>query len=332
MKKLSFIICLIFLQAGAIWSQKGDLLVKSGDNGLYLDHKVAAKETYYSLGRLYNIHPKSIASFNKLDMNKGLNIDQKIRIPLLDTNFTQQGNTGTPVYYKVGDNEGLLTVSKKNKNVSLASLRAWNKLSSDVLKKDQKLIVGFLQSKEMKSVAVNSTPTVEVQEPVVKKEEKATDPVQPPVTVAEDISKKEEKKIAEAEEKAEKNEEKKPVPPVVVKETRKPAIDGQGYFKADFEKQVKVSPVMKEETVTSGIFKTTSGWEDGKYYLLIDKVQPGTIIKIVNPSNNKAIYAKVLGEMAGIRQNEGYNIRISNAGAAALEITEQDKFVVKVSY
>lgn len=89
---------------------------------------------------------------------------------------------------------------------------------------------------------------------------------------------------------------------------------------------------MKEETVTSGIFKTTSGWEDSKYYLLIDKVQPGTIIKVVNPTNNKAIYAKVLGEMAGIRQNEGYNIRISNAGAAALEIAEQDKFIVKVKY
>ena len=64
----------------------------------------------------------------------------------------------------------------------------------------------------------------------------------------------------------------------------------------------------------------------------MDDVQPGTIIKIINPENNKTVYAKVLGEMAGIRQNQGYNIRISNAAAAALEIKEDDKFIVKVNY
>ena len=59
---------------------------------------------------------------------------------------------------------------------------------------------------------------------------------------------------------------------------------------------------------------------------------PGTIVRVINPSNNKTVYAKVLGEMSGIRQNEGLNIRISNAAAAALEVTEQDKFIVKVNY
>lgn len=326
MKKVISVVLLFFIHAHILLAQKADLVVKNSDNGLYLDHKVMAKETYYSLGRLYNLHPRSIASFNKLDMNKGLNIDQKVKIPLLDTNFTQKGNSGTPVYYKVGDNEGLLTVSKKNNNVTLANLRGWNDLTSDVLKKDQKLVIGFLQSREMRSVTVGSEP--KTVEPVVKTEVR-TDP---PPAVTEDISKKEEKKIAEAEEKAEKKEEKKDPPPVVVKEIRKPSVDGQGYFKSHFEQQVKISPVSKDETVTSGIFKTTSGWEDAKYYLLIDKVQPGTIVKIINPSNNKAVFAKVLGEMAGIRQNEGYSIRISNAAASALEITEQDKFIVKVNY
>ena len=316
-------------------AQKGDLLVKSGDNGLYLDHKVAPKETYYSLGRLYNLHPKSIAAFNKLDMNKGLNIDQKIRIPLLDTNFTQKGNSGTPVYYRVGENEGLLTVSKKNNNVTLAKLREWNSLGNDQLRKDAKLIVGFLQSREMKSITVAGSAPKQDEQPA-RETEKAetvkTEPVSVPVT--EDISKKEEKKIAEAEEKSEKKEEKKEKkdPPPVVTENRKPLVEGQGYFKTHFEQQVKLMPVTREETVTAGIFKTTSGWEDAKYYLLIDKVQPGTIVKVINPSNNKAVFAKVLGEMAGIRQNEGYTIRISNAAASALEITEQDKFVVKLHY
>ena len=225
----------------------------------------------------------------------------------------------------VAVHEGLVTVSKKNNNVQLANLRSWNGLSSDKLKKDSKLIVGFLISKEMKSVTLDPvTPAKEVAE---KSKEKPI-PVKPD---SEDITPKDEKKIAEAEEKAVKQEEKKD-PPVVVKEIRKPLIEGQGYFRKHFEQQVRQYPVSKDETVASGIFKTTSGWEDAKYYLLMDKVQPGTIVKVINPTTNKAVYAKVLGEMAGIRQNEGYTIRISNAAASALDITEQDKFIVKVVY
>lgn len=333
MKNVFGLIVISFFFSLPLLAQKNELLVKSSDNGLYLDHKVAPKESYYSLGRLYNLHPKTIAAFNKLDMNKGLNIDQKIRIPLTDTNFTQNGNSGTPVHYKVGENEGLLSVSKKNNNVTLAKLRQWNGLSNDLLKKDAKLIVGFLITKEMKAVTISEKPVKEpVQAPPAEKKEAEKEPA----IATEDITKKEEKKIAEAEEKAEKKlekqEEKKETAPPVVKEIRKPVIEGQGYFKTHFEQQVKLMPVSKEETVTSGIFKTTSGWEDAKYYLLIDKVQPGTIIKLINPSNNKAVFAKVLGEMAGIRQNQGYNIRISNAAAAALEITEQDKFIIKTQY
>lgn len=333
MKKFVFSFLLLLFAVHFLAAQKGDLMVKSSDKGLYLEHKVAPKESFYSVGRLYNIHPKTIAAFNKLDMTKGLLIDQKIRIPFTDTNFTQQGNSGTPVYYKVGDKEGLMTVSKKNNDVKLTDLRIWNNLSSDELKEGTKLIIGFLQSKEMPSVTINNKPKQEEeiakleQKPVVIVEEKKT--IEEPV--GEDKTKKEEKKEAEAEIKAEKKEEKKDPPPVI-KEVRKPSIEGQGYFKSHFEQQVKITPVSKEETVTSGIFKTTSGWQDAKYYLLIDKVAPGTIVKVINPTNNKAVYAKVLGEMAGIRQNEGYSIRISNAAASVLEITEQDKFIVKVNY
>ena len=61
-------------------------------------------------------------------------------------------------------------------------------------------------------------------------------------------------------------------------------------------------------------------------------MEPGTIVKITNPSNNKTIYAKVLYGMEGIRQNQGLDIRISNAAADALGISDTDKFIVKVSF
>jgi len=326
MKKFFFSFFILLCTSHLVSAQKGDLMVKSNDNGLYLEHKVKARESFYSVGRLYNAHPKAIANFNKLDMNKGLFIDQKIRIPLTDTNFTQQGNSGTPVYYKVGDKEGLQTVSNKLNNVKLAYLQVWNNLSVNEVKEDTKLIIGFLKSKEMPSITINNKPKEE--EAVVKQEEKL--PTTEPVLTKEE--KKEEEKEAKAEEKAEKKDEKKEPAPVVIKEVTTATVSGEGYFKTHFELQVKTTPVSKNETVTSGIFKTTSGWQDAKYYLLIDRVSPGTIVKIINPTNNKTVFAKVLGEMSGIRQNEGLNIRISNAAAATLEITEQDKFIVKVNY
>jgi LysM repeat protein len=310
---LSFLSMLVFLSV--ISAQKGDLIVKSSDKGLYLEHKVAPKESYYAIGRMYNVGPKFLASFNKLDLSKGLQIDQKLRIPLTDTNFAQTGNSGTPIYYKVDDKEGLMTVSKKNNNVLLSNLRTWNDLANDDVKEGKKLIVGFIKGGSLPVVTINNKPRTEepvtkVDEPVVKSN---------PVVEEKPVIKEEKPVIKKTE-------------PVVVKEEPKPATEENGYFKSHFEQQVRISPTTKSETVTAGIFKTTSGWQDKKYYLLLDKVQPGTIVKIINPANNKAVYAKVLGEMSGIRQNEGLGIRISNAAAAALLITEDDKFIVKVNY
>lgn len=338
------LIQLLFLvlafQAG--YAQKTDLWAKQSDNGLYLEHKVVPKESYFSIGRKYNVNPKSLAAFNKLDINKGLQIDQKLRIPLTDTNFVQKGYTGTPVYYKSGSSESLSDISNKHKTVSTARLREWNDLEEDDKASGKKLIIGFLQSREMESVTIKpkkkfkeeknsdvaTTDNKEKKGDKDKendnkvKEEKSTD-----VAVTENKGKVGEKES----ENGPKTEEKK-TEPVVSRIEVKPTVTGQGYFQKHFEQQTKTSPANKNETVTAGIFKTLSGWDDAKYYLLIDAVQPGTIIKVVNPGNNKAVYAKVLGQMSGIRQNEGLSIRISNAAAAALEISEQDKFIVNVNY
>jgi len=298
-------------------------MIKSSNKGFYLEHKVTTKENFYSIGRLYHTHPKLIAAFNGLDMAKGLSLGQSLNIPLTDTNYSQAANlkSGVPVYYVSGEKEGLMTVSNKNNKVQLANLRNWNKLSGDNLPAGKKLIVGFLITNEMQDRMVAIT---EIKKEVVTPpaEEKKKD-------VAE--TKKDEPEIKKEEPLVVKEEQKK-TEPVVVKQEEKVVPSSAGYFKTFFDQQIKQSPVSKENTVTSGIFKTISGWQDRKYYMLIDKVEPGTIVKVTNPSNNKAIYAKVLSGMEGIRQNQGMDIRISNSAASALEITEQDKFIVKVNY
>jgi len=317
MKKFSFSLLFILFSVLISTAQKAELLVKKSDKGLYLEHKVQAKESYYALGRMYNIDYKVIAAFNSVDYNKGLQIDQKLRIPLTNANFKQEGNKGTPVYYKTGNKESLDKVSQNNNNVLKSNLRWWNDITGDEAKSDTKLIVGFIESPSMKSVTIAGKPIPE-QSIFHTKEQSEIDETQ-----KEEVKKSEPVVVKE--------EVKKPEP-VVVKEELKPATIDQGYFKNHFQQQIKTSPITKEETVTSGIFKTTSGWQDAKYYLLIDKVSPGTIVKVINPTNNKAVYAKVLGQMSGIRQNSGLDVRISNAAASALEIADDGKFIVKVNY
>jgi LysM repeat protein len=112
-------------------AQTGQLMVKKGSKGFYVEHSVAPKEGLYAIGRLYSVHPKHIAAFNQIELNKGLEIGQIIQIPLSDTNFTQKTKKGQPIYYTVGEKEGLTKVSNANNKVALKDLRSWNGLTND---------------------------------------------------------------------------------------------------------------------------------------------------------------------------------------------------------
>ena len=334
MKKLMLFTLPLFL-CTSVFSQ--DLVVRSGSKGLYLEHKVAPKEGLFPIGRMYNVHPRHIANFNGLDFNKGLSIGQQINIPLSDTNFKQTVNKGVPVYYTVTEKESLANISVKNKT-QIANLRTWNDIKVDNLSPGTKLIVGFLISNELQDRVVTITPkTLVVEESVsnVKKAEEQKKLTEPVVNKEAEV-KKEEPKKAEPEEKKDPpvvvKEEPKKTQPAEVKKSEVITDDGTGYFKNYFYQQVKTSPLTKDQTVTSSIFKTTSGWQDGKYYLLINGVEPGTIVKITNPSNSKTVFAKVLYAMDKIRQNQGVDIRISDAAASTLAVSETDKFILKVNY
>lgn len=300
MKKSLFILLLICTTLLGIGQ---DLMVHSGDKGLYLLHQVAAKENFYSIGRLYNVAPKDIAVYNSVDMNNGLSVGQSLMIPLTENNFSQSVNKGTPVYYTVSEKEGLYRVSMNNNKVSLEELRKWNGINGDNISAGQKLIVGYLLSSEMQNLARTDQ---------AAPAQGLGLPSRPPVTETQQPRTEQPKNITTVS---------NPV-----------AVGGAGYFKSQFEQQSRSQSSGKNATVTSGIFKTASGWQDAKYYALLDQVEPGTIVQVVNPSNNKAIYAKVLGQMSGIRQNQGLELRISNAAAAALDVSETEKFIVRVSY
>ncbi|HET6993709.1 MAG TPA: LysM peptidoglycan-binding domain-containing protein [Chitinophagaceae bacterium] len=307
------------------WTQQGQLFIKGSGQDLHIDHKVSPKEGIFAIGRLYNVHPKTIANYNKLDMARGLLVGQVIHIPLTDTNFSQVASKGIPVYYTVGDKETIQKVSNVNNKVPLQNLRDWNKLQNDNLAAGSKLIVGFLLTGENSTAATTSQ---KKDEPV---KEKKDEPGKETVAKQNSPKTDEDKPVVKNDPP---KEEPKKSEPVVTKSQSSPttAVNIQGYFKNDFDQQVRKTPVSRSETVTSGIFKMNSKAQEVKYYLLIDRVTPGTIVRVTNPDNNKAVYAKVLGGMSGIRQNQGFDIRISNTAAATLGITDTDKFIVLLNY
>lgn len=325
---MALFLCLPFFAR----SQDKVLLVEGVSPSLYLTHKVAPKENYYSVGRIYNVSPKDIAPFNKLQLESGLSLGQTIKIPLNSSNFVQDGKaaadeTLVPLYYAIKDKEGLYRVAKNHNDLPLETLKQWNNIKSDAVKTGTQLIVGYLKVKTelsslAKGVSAGTTVTTAPEKPAETKPVVAKPEPKPVIEEAKPVVKKEKEtkeKVAAAE-----KVNTPPVKEVPVVETPKPVPaknTGNASFKTVYEQQQKNAEAV-ELTGTAGVFKSTSGWTDGKYYCLHNNAAPGTIVKISNPANGKFIFAKVLDNIPDIKQNEGLLIVISNAAADALAAGE----------
>ena len=284
-KLIGLLMLFVSMQATA---QRNQLRLQKGGKGFYLEHKVAAKQSFFSLSRMYNVHPRFLADYNKLDYKKGLQIDQGIRIPLTDTNYERTQANGVPVYLKAVSDD-VLTDMARFAGIRPADMQCWNTYTGSEIKKGSSWIVGFLKTQELKDQQVKITCT-----------QKSPTPQTPQA--------------------------------VQTIQTVPSNLPASSTFQSDYLEQIKKTPVSQQLNVMASVFKTSSGWQDGKYYLLIDNLIPGTIIKLINPANQKEVYAKVLGEMSRIKQNEGLDIRISNAAAAMLEVPENSKFNLQIHY
>ncbi len=337
-------------------AQNNSLAIEGVSPHFYLKHTVQAKENYYSIGRIYNISPKEIAPFNNLQLEKGLSVHQVIKIPLMEVNFTQTGTEDpgevlVPVYHTNNGKEGLYRIGVNYNNLPLATLKLWNGIKGDAVPNGTKLIVGYLKVNQslspLSSMAkkmpggshtqaqssVKNDPAVEIKETVKVKEVVEKGTVEETVKVKEVVVVKEKEQVPVT--------VKKDAPLVTVEKEAEPTNQAVatmasaknfngGYFINTFSKQEKKRGV-KYETGAAAIFKSNSGWEDGKYYCLHNSATPGTIIKVTSIATGKSIYAKVLDVIPDIKQNTGLLIRISNS--AAQELGEGEiKFDCSLTY
>lgn len=322
-----FIYMLVMMAHAAI-GQSG-LNIQGASPDLHLSHTISSKDTWYSVGRLYNINPKEAANYNGTTTDKPLSVGQQIKIPLTTANFSQNGSKSAdevfvPLYHTVQAKEWMYRISVNHNKVPIETLEKWNNISRDNATAGTKLIVGYLKVKQGQSAlatgAVSSSSTlppvatkeatapkkegiVKKPDPVKNEEIKKEEPlkkIEPPLTT--DVSKKEESA-----------------------ESRTNVNFKGGYFKTQYD------ATGKSTSGVSGIFKSTSGWNDGKYYALMNNVPVGTIVRVNFPSTNKIIYAKVLGTLPDMRESAGMTIRISDAAATELG-AGNSKFTVDVKY
>lgn len=312
MKRIVVLIMMVVFVSGVVNAQTK-----------YITHTIAAGETLSALSNKYKTTVGDIMRLNGMNADSKLAIGQKIKIPSGGASVPRQtaspsesvksapAATGAVTIHTVQQGETLYRIATQY-HVKVDQVKNWNNLASDNVAVGQKLYINGnapAQAEEapqqavVKPQPVQPQPQPVQQQPVsapVQQAPPATTPVQPKPDV------KEEPKVDPSK------------------------VGAKGYFESLFGVDV-AGRSLETTTGAAMTFKTSSGWNDKKYYILMNDIAPGAIVKITYPGSNKTIYAKVLWNMGTLKENEGLNFRISNAAADALGVTEL-KFQITVAY
>jgi LysM repeat protein len=144
MRSLLLVFCLVFTSVSFANSLRDSIGVENDNGNQIILHQVKSKETYYSIGRLYNVSPGTIIKFNN---NVSLHIGVVIKVPSTRPFKTQStASVNNPVSnadiieYKVGPREFLYSIAKRF-NTTVEDLKELNNLRGDNLRIGQILKV-----------------------------------------------------------------------------------------------------------------------------------------------------------------------------------------------
>lgn len=103
--------------------------------------------------------------------------------------------------------------------------------------------------------------------------------------------------------------------------------NSEGYFASFFSNQKKAAS-FQTLNGTAAVFKSISGWQDHKFYILTNELPVGTIVRITT-TDLKSICAKVINVLPEVGNAIQY--RLNDAAAAILGVTNKT-FQVSVTY
>jgi len=260
----------------------------------YVQYRLKPGETLESISALAGMPLAQLKLYNKISSTDLTATPSSIRIPLNAINLITE-KTSLPIFHVVEKGDNLYRLNLQYFTPGIPRIKEWNQLKSETLKDGDMVVVGYLGGNEP-LVNVNSAdalPSMVASTPVVAA----------PASV-----------------------EAAPVKPVVAI----PQVTAaEGYYAAQFSAALPAQQLL-EISGTGGLFKSITGWGDKRYYVLMNEVVPGSIVRIT-VDQVKYICARVLGPIPDNKPNKGLLVRLSNAAAAALGVSEM-MFTATVNY
>lgn len=277
----------------------------------YIMHKVSKGEGVYGISKKYGVTSDDIYA-NNSDADKGIKIDQVLLIPSkyssANTASIPKPQTTTTTTYKtekkyhtVEKGNTLSTIAKKY-NTTVTEIKKLNNLKSDNINLGQKLVVG-----ETKKAITVQKPVEETKKPEVvaetKVEETNNNTVDTKITT--EVVKENTNVVVDVVKMDEKNK-----PEVLTPVTTYSVQDG-------------------DEISESGVamISTEGELNQDRSFIYHPTAKIGTIVMITNPSNNNAVFARVVGNC---KPGNEYLVKISKTVATKLGVNADTK--VQLNY
>lgn len=279
-------------------------------------HRVAPKETLYSISRTYGVSAEDIRHWNHLPDN-AISVGQELIIRKSGTSNVPvpvQHEQPRPISRKgvhvVGQGQTLFSISRQYE-VSVDDLRKWNRLESNELTIGQALYVA--QPDE----GIAAKPEAQRQTPSGEPSSKQGPVAETPRPVAEtprEMVTAERTKPAETPASTPKNNSTSPT--------------GQS------TESIRISESLKsgDEIVEAGLAELIEGTEGNRKYLALHRTAPmGTILKVRNEMNNREVFVRVMGKLPDTSMTDKLIIRISKSAYDRLGAIDP-RFRVEVTY
>jgi LysM repeat protein len=270
-------------------------------------HKVAPKETLYSISKLYNVSPDDVKGWNNLK-DGGLSVGQELIIrkkTAINAAVNNPGVVSDADKHTVEPKETLYSIARKY-GVSVQQLKDWNSIQGNDVKMGDVLIVKNTGTKisEVKPMTSESKPVV------VTENKPTVTETKPPIVETKPVS--DNKQVA-----LDNKNTTADVKPGIPKET--PIIISEGTRGSD-------------EVKEGGLAELIEGTEGNRKYLALHRTaKTGTIMKVRNELNNREVFVRVIGTIPDTGVNDKIVIKISKSAYDRLGAIDP-KFRAEVTY
>ena len=269
-------------------------------------HKVAPKETLYSISRTYQVTTDEIKQWNNLTDNS-LRIGQELTIKKSTAGVIRppqaiQHENPQPIskkgYHTVQQKETLFSIARQY-GVSMDQLKDWNKLDGGELRIGQTL---YVSQPEQSGVAKTvEAPPAQVTPPVQTRPQPqvVTPPAEKTTPVARNTR------------------------PASTPEERGQSVES-----------IRISESLKngDEIIEGGVAELIEGTEGNRKYLALHRTAPmGTILKVRNEMNNREVFVRVMGKLPDTALTDKLIIKISKSAYDRLGAMDS-RFRVEVTY